>query len=133
MRRCRTCTVCCELLGLPPLEKPPWTRCTHQCRTGCTIYGSKDRPAQCGDYSCLWLLGLGPNADRPDRLGVVFDMDSVQDQPVVACRVKREDAEDGPRVRRLIDRVRRSGISVVIITPDLRQVLPAVESGGGDR
>jgi hypothetical protein len=69
-RGCDGCTECCSVLGVKPIEKPPWVSCEHLCEQGCGIY--EERPPICGEFNCLWQMGLGDMADRPDKLGVVF-------------------------------------------------------------
>ena len=54
-RACGTCTLCCKLMGVPELEKPRGTWCTH-CKVGqgCGIYS--DRPEVCRGFYCTYLL-----------------------------------------------------------------------------
>jgi hypothetical protein len=56
-RRCGTCTACCTA------DDP--SACA-SCRAGAA------RTKGCDGFECVWLMGLGTPADRPDRLGVVF-------------------------------------------------------------
>ena len=53
-RACGSCSLCCKLVGIEALNKPPGKWCPH-CKpgTGCTIYGS--HPDECRDFSCLYL------------------------------------------------------------------------------
>ncbi len=69
-RACNGCTECCSVLGVKPLDKPPWVSCEHLCDEGCGIY--KERPGICGEFNCLWQMGLGSMDQRPDKLGVIF-------------------------------------------------------------
>jgi hypothetical protein len=73
-RSCGDCQACCTVVGVQELSKPHWTRCRHQCGTGCAIY--EERPRSCRGYSCLWAAGLldGDERRRPDRLGIIFDL-----------------------------------------------------------
>ena len=82
-RACGPCTVCCKLplidwpgdapVGRPPLKKPRNTWCMY-CKPGqgCTIYN--DRPISCAGFQCLWLMGLVPEALRPDLVNAMFDV-----------------------------------------------------------
>lgn len=75
-RRCGPCTACCTALGIPELDKPGFERCPKLRRRrpeGCSIYGS--RPNSCREWSCGWLLGIGEASDRPDRLGLIIDIE----------------------------------------------------------
>lgn len=71
-RTCGDCDECCFALGVRPLDKPAFQRCTNQTTEGgCGIY--ETRPEPCRLYRCAWLEGFGEERDRPDRLGVVLD------------------------------------------------------------
>jgi hypothetical protein len=57
------------------LEKPVQVPCKHLAKApakGCSIY--EYRPPECRDWKCAWLKGWTPTEDRPDRLGLVFDL-----------------------------------------------------------
>lgn len=71
MRTCGGCTACCKLVGNETLHKAPGVRCVHQkFKTGCAIY--KDRPQECAQWFCLWLVSDLP-LSRPDRSHFVID------------------------------------------------------------
>ena len=70
MRDCGACTACCHSLGVDELQKPTFLSCEHIGPRGCRCYHT--RPASCRSFQCLWLLGMLDEADRPDRLGVIF-------------------------------------------------------------
>ena len=73
-RSCGECSACCTVVGVDDLPTPKgtWTRCDHErAGGGCSIYA--ERPRSCRRYQCAWLLGLGSDADRPDRIGIVAD------------------------------------------------------------
>ncbi len=70
-RKCGTCSACCTTHGVTELEKPHATSCDKLCAKGCSIYGQ--HPPSCKEFKCLWLHGALEGADRPDRLGIVFD------------------------------------------------------------
>ena len=54
-RSCENCTLCCKVLGIPALEKPRGTVCTHcDWGQGCKIYAR--RPGACADFDCSYLL-----------------------------------------------------------------------------
>lgn len=60
-RNCGTCTMCCKLLAVPPLEKPRGKWCEHCVQgTGCGIY--ETRPEECRAYYCAWITSpeMGP-------------------------------------------------------------------------
>jgi len=70
MRECGSCSACCTALAVHKIDKPTYTPCEHQCGDGCGIYAQ--RPKACSDFRCLWLDGHLSEADRPDKLGVIF-------------------------------------------------------------
>jgi hypothetical protein len=74
-RRCGDCTLCCRLLPIPTLDKPANQRCTHQGRRGCEVYHKPGFPAECGVWSCRWLVDEETEGlRRPDRSGYVVDI-----------------------------------------------------------
>jgi hypothetical protein len=79
-RTCGDCTLCCTVLGVDELQKPPGTSCQHllqigqvgEAPQGCSIYGQ--HPESCRAYACLWRTGgIRDEELRPDRIGVIFD------------------------------------------------------------
>lgn len=76
MKTCGNCTMCCKLLGVRELPKPPMEWCKHCDKgTGCTIYGM--RPQTCQDYECLYLQAFDAGVEppihlRPDKCKVVI-------------------------------------------------------------
>jgi hypothetical protein len=53
-RQCGDCTLCCKVMAIEELAKPAGVWCSH-CKPGhgCLIYAG--RPAECQNFSCLWL------------------------------------------------------------------------------
>jgi len=78
-RKCGPCSACCSALAIPDLEKPEFTRCVHvrkgsRARFGaCSIYA--DRPGNCRDWDCGWIRGMGEPRHRPDKSGIVLDVE----------------------------------------------------------
>lgn len=83
MRResCGSCHLCCDLIAVTALAKPPCQLCKHAepGRPGgaCTIYDT--RPYDCREFRCLWLISQEdvdktpmPLELRPDNSHVVF-------------------------------------------------------------
>jgi len=54
-RTCGDCTLCCKVMAIEELAKPASHWCLH-CKPGrgCTVYA--DRPAECENFNCLWLV-----------------------------------------------------------------------------
>lgn len=92
-------------MAVSDIGKAEFTRCAHQrggSTGGCRIY--KERPSSCRDWACLWLQGLGEAPDRPDKLGVVFNLQ--WSDPLAAYVLQvfevRPNAHAGPRVQSII-------------------------------
>jgi hypothetical protein len=77
-RTCGECRLCCKLLAVNEISKPPHEWCGHAVEgIGCAIYA--DRPGACRTFRCLWLgrPELGPEW-RPDRSHLVLYLDGSQ-------------------------------------------------------
>jgi len=74
MRGCGECGACCTVMRINEIQKPTGARCPYQ-REGvgcCTIYDTPEKPRGCSDFECEWLMGLGTDEHRPDKLGVLM-------------------------------------------------------------
>ena len=69
-RNCGGCTACCKTHGILSLMKMPGVWCQY-CKTdkGCGIY--EKRPAECREFKCSWLMGIGGERHRPDKTRIV--------------------------------------------------------------
>lgn len=56
---CGECRLCCKLMRIHELDKPPYTWCGNACSKGCGIY--EDRPQSCREFECIWLGSQGTN------------------------------------------------------------------------
>lgn len=73
--QCGKCTACCTVIGVEELGKPHHRPCPHVTEDGCAIYDH--RPPSCRGFGCLWLDTPGADEScRPDKLGIVFTLDS---------------------------------------------------------
>jgi hypothetical protein len=75
-RQCGECQLCCVLLPVLALKKAGGTACRFQgIHTGCTIYGTADRPEECWIWSCRWLINDdATELPRPDQSHYVIDV-----------------------------------------------------------
>jgi hypothetical protein len=66
-RDCGTCMMCCKVMAIDALDKPPGVWCKHIKRgVGCLIY--ETRPAECRRYYCHWMVDPKlPEEWKPDR------------------------------------------------------------------
>ena len=102
-RACGDCAACCHVPPIPEVEKPACTNCRHLRTTvqeigRCGVYAT--RPDRCASYRCLWLDApdVLPEGSRPDRLGVIFDVQQLAGggQVVRAMEMHRGAATAGP-------------------------------------
>lgn len=72
MKACGRCSLCCKVMAIVELAKPPGQWCVHASPgNGCAIHG--EHPPSCRAFACLWLLEDGlPEEFRPDRTKVVL-------------------------------------------------------------
>jgi len=55
IRDCNGCTLCCKVMEIPELVKPPGVWCSHcMIAKGCAIYNA--RPPNCRKFNCAYLL-----------------------------------------------------------------------------
>lgn len=75
MNTCGNCKLCCKLLGVTEIKKPPNQWCQHCDKTGalgCKIHDTDKYPASCHDFECGYLLSDLPEEYRPDRSHVII-------------------------------------------------------------
>jgi hypothetical protein len=73
-RSCAGCTLCCKIMGIAALEKPPGVWCKHcEPASGCRIY--EDRPQECRTFFCGYLINgqLGEEW-KPSRSRLVLEL-----------------------------------------------------------
>lgn len=71
-RACGECGLCCKIMGVEAIAKPPRKWCGHFRKgRGCAVYAT--RPNACAVFNCTWLLAPNLGDDwRPDRAGFVM-------------------------------------------------------------
>jgi len=123
-RPCGDCSACCTVLAVPTIEKGRYVKCQHL-RPGnkcCGIYES--RPGECGTYSCGWKIGLGSNAQRPDKFGVVFSMEDTVFGPTLLGLETRAGRGEAPEVVQLgLAVARAKNIALIMGGKDWRRVM----------
>jgi hypothetical protein len=113
--KCDGCTVCCDLLPVKWLDKPPNTACKY-CDNGCTIQDTK--PSECKDYNCMYAQVDGvPVELRPDKSGMVFEKHS--DNEILAIQDAR--FQKSKIAINQIQEFRRQGFLVIIVTSDYKR------------
>jgi hypothetical protein len=73
-KSCGECGLCCRLMGVEAIDKPPLTAC-RQFKKGCGCKIYEARPKACREFVCYWLHldTLGPEW-RPDVAGFVLHL-----------------------------------------------------------
>jgi len=131
-RQCGTCTLCCKLLEITEIEKPVNTWCPH-CATGqgCRIYS--DRPSECRNFSCGWLLDAQMADEwRPDKSKLIIFPDAHPEHILIHVDPGYPDAwRQEPyhsRIRqRAAQALRNGGYVLVLIKGKLTMILPQGE------
>lgn len=72
VRSCDECTACCTVIEIKSMKSPQYQDCVALCESGCKIYDQ--RPGECRQYRCMWLMGWGDEDQRPDICGYIMDM-----------------------------------------------------------
>jgi len=125
-RTCGGCTECCTALGVPELEKGFHEKCRHEGDSGCGSYD--ERPQQCRNFSCQWLLGSMEDKDRPDKIGVIFDISSGGALGRIPVAIETRDGAtesgEGEEVLRLVAK----NSAVAVISRDGKQRLVGAPS-----
>ena len=124
---CRGCTACCHVLEITEINKTVYSQCEHVCSRGCVIYEA--RPEECRGYSCLYLLDAMPPEFRPDRVGVILDIDTHGFLDGDACLTVREFIEGAVErddVQQLINGLAEKQL-VLVLTKDTRKLLGPAE------
>jgi hypothetical protein len=110
--------MCCKALAVYQLGKPVGQWCPHcEINRGCTIYST--RPQECAAFECLWLQGLLPEQDRPDRLHAVFFLEPASADPGAPLIVVVSESYPGaatrrPRIASIIAQYLKRGQTVVV-------------------
>ena len=82
-RACDGCTLCCKLLSIEELEKPPGATCPDcVAGTGCGIYAG--RPTECRGFFCDYLLDPALGAEwQPTSSGMVVAYEDYSNSIVI--------------------------------------------------
>lgn len=120
-RSCAGCEVCCTLMAIRELDKPPGRPCAHLAVSGgCGIWG--DHPASCRAFTCLWRRSdvLLPREMFPPDCGFMLAVDKVESWPtavMVCAAADRPGAWDQPHWRAIFSRLAKAwNCAVVAVT-----------------
>lgn len=127
---CDGCKLCCELIGVPEIDKPRGVMCSKACDKGCSLHpavGGTGQPESCAAFYCSWLASQQldepnrmPPSMRPDRSHVVFGPcdDQVENKLYVNVDPKHPDSWKEPEVLRWLTRLVANGNEVVLFVGD---------------
>ena len=112
-KACGPCSLCCKVLEIDELRKPPGPWCDHcQAGGGCAAYMT--RPQVCRDFECLWKgdRGLSPLL-RPDKVGTLLMEDADSDDYLAVCDPARPLAWRAPLVFNHLVSIAKTGRTVL--------------------
>jgi hypothetical protein len=92
VRSCGDCSLCCKVMRIAALDKPPGSWCKH-CKpgSGCTIY--PDRPQECRDFVCLYLINAELGEEwKPSQSKIVLVSEQDGNRIVAHVDPQRPDA-----------------------------------------
>lgn len=114
---CGGCTACCTVLGVKELRKSDYTPCEHLCQQGCGVYD--DRPKECQSYECLWFRSTPIPELRPDKLGVILELNHNDLGTSVVVREVWQGASDGELAQQFINGAAKAVQGFIyIVKPD---------------
>jgi uncharacterized protein len=125
-RECGECTLCCRLLGVHELDKEPLIECKHcSASVGCKIY--KERPNECKDFNCAWLLGETPEELKPSKSWVVLSdlkvdierlgLEYAEDRKIVVVYVDPDHpkAHKTGKMELYLDQLLAKGVELIVV------------------
>lgn len=112
-KECDGCTMCCELLPVPQLQKPESVLCG-QCevKVGCRIHNV--RPMVCRTFDCVYIQDIDMDLElRPDNCKVMFE--KVTDTLYLALELPRNVGSwKSEKVLGFIKELNKKGISIIV-------------------
>ena len=122
-RSCGDCGLCCKLMGVTELAKPPGRWCGHFRRErGCDAYAT--RPASCRAFNCTWLLTEALDETwKPTACGFLMHAD--EGRLIVECDPSRPQAWRAAPYRDVLERWAAAGQEVLIFAGKRGQRLNA--------
>ncbi len=133
-RTCSACELCCTVMAVRELGKPPARRCSLiSPQGGCGAWGA--HPSSCKSFTCLWLRSddILPPEMFPLACGFLLALDQTEAWPTavkVCVDPGRPTAWDQPRHRALFVRLAASwNCPVVVMDSDGRGKLAFAPSG----
>jgi len=113
---CGDCKACCTVLGVSELEKPMYQTCNKVCASGCSIY--QKRPKECQTYECFYFKNNYDAELRPDKLGVIIDIQETKLGLTIVAREVWPKASEQEKCRNLFDILMKNLDACVYIIGD---------------
>ena len=129
-RLCGDCCLCCKLMGVKELQKPPDKWCDLvQIGRGCSIY--ETRPESCKKFDCLWVLGLLPEelSPRKTRAVVWVAPEPHNGQETVIIHLDKDYGER-EEIRNLVEKCVAMDFRVIVVQGSRRRLITS--DLGGD-
>lgn len=130
-RKCGDCSACCFTFENIELKKPVNKWCEHACGNGCAIYTAK--PVECRAFFCHWLQGYGKEEDRPDKIGIVFDIEPCSGLMIAADLGGGQQDRPMTRVTQMREGVAFEPEQWAMIVKLSNEMMPVVIRGFSDR
>ena len=128
-RSCGTCSLCCKLFDIPPVNNKPAGKWCPNCNPGrgCKVWDS--RPQMCADYFCHWHADASLGIEwRPDTAKFILSREpggiwlSVVTDPAQPHAWRREPYHS--KLRKLAERLIESGTNgLMLIEGDRKSVI----------
>ena len=113
-RECGKCNLCCKLLRISEIKKPPGRSCDHaKCGKGWAIYDN--RPQSCRDFNCLWLQGAWPEALKPNKTKVVPGTTADRSSVILYVDSDTPSAYRSPEMIKVLDKLLNAGPVFVVL------------------
>lgn len=125
---CGDCKLCCKLLGVEEIPKPPGVWCSN-CDIkapggGCKIHDR--RPPTCRTFECGWLANGGDPELRPDKIHIVVTGESEKLKAyIMHVDPVYPDAPEKPKAKMFLDMVMQQGRhqNIVLVTGNKRRII----------
>jgi len=107
-----------DVMVSPPGEKCEW------CKVGgCSIYTEPNRPDQCHEFKCGWLLGVASMEARPDRSGIIIGTTTDGKAVVIHVDQRRRNAWRGKWLVKIANQAAFNGRKVFVVSGPDRFIL----------
>lgn len=127
LRQCSGCTLCCRVLGVKEIKKPPLAECEHCHIFGCSIYST--RPKECEEFDCLWLTDNSlPENLKPSNSHVVLSdlahdlklegVEPTEKTLIVHIDPDFPDAYKQGAMKDFLNKHLKEGTALIVVRPD---------------